>query len=1005
MSYFCGICKTKPDQISHHKSHLETQKHIDKKEVFELKLSKMTNDELQEKYGTNDIDKIILETETIIYNFKKLKNNLNENSYDTQQDELNMIQECNSISNKEALKEKIHEIHNFLRNNGAGYGMNALKVFNIIYGLKKIEENNLLDRVNLERPACEFSYLLQLANDNEDERLASTIFQNVLDSLASSNLRDILFYEIPKKMKGSVLGYLIKEINEITIIERTCNVLLSGKIYEYFIGRDATAISELGAYFTDRHIVEYILSKLNPSLNEDGTVPTMIDMFGGSGGFTTGYLNYLNEKYLDEINWETELSKVHHYDMNEDVIKSAGLEFFCLTGTLPNMTNLTYKNSFNDEFENKKFMYPLTNPPYGGDKNNKTDTQTKRDKIKEYIKKELSDETINEALRIKRQRQLKNIEVQEKQDKKDSDKTKVSLSTCSNRINRFARQHKLKGNDKESCSLILLMDIVDVEGTAIGILKEGVFFNKTYKDIRKCLVENYNVREIISVPQNQFENTSTKTSIIIFDNTEEKTTEVIFRDLIVEKYDEDVFGEFNDEIVIVENRGDIKCVIDEIVSQATKEEILSNQICSLNSKDYNKKEIIVGEGYELVKLGDICQFLPKSKRKASYGQEIGQYNFYTSSEKVQKCDEADYNEECLIIGSGGIANIKIDSQFSCSADNLLVKSNHNKYIYYLLSGKMELLSHGFSGSTLKHLSKDYLKNIEIPIPKCQEKMEEWMNKISQVYNKKNIKQQEIKELELLVQNRIKNITENEECDEVELGCICELNPEIMKDNQFSKINYIDIRSVKGETINNIQVFTKKFPSRAKRIIKKNDILFSTVRPNLKCYTLIYDNIENCIASSGFVVIRCDKINPKYIYTLLKDDKITEYLILNSTGTQYPAVNPSIFDKIKIKIPQNRQLIQEMEEVFKQIENLQNELKIAEELYNQYINELSQEAMPSQINSKQICEEEISNVNENTHQFEETKEEQPQIIEQDDDIEISFKPNKITKNKKSKKDTK
>ena len=47
--------------------------------------------------------------------------------------------EHHSISNKEALKDKIHEIHNYLRNNGAGYGMNALKVFNIIYGLKKIE--------------------------------------------------------------------------------------------------------------------------------------------------------------------------------------------------------------------------------------------------------------------------------------------------------------------------------------------------------------------------------------------------------------------------------------------------------------------------------------------------------------------------------------------------------------------------------------------------------------------------------------------------------------------------------------------------------------------------------------------------------------------------------------------------------------------------------------------------------------------------------------------------
>ena len=54
------------------------------------------------------------------------------------------VELSNNISNKEALRDKIHEIHNYLRNNGAGYGMNALKVFNLLYGLKKIEENNLL---------------------------------------------------------------------------------------------------------------------------------------------------------------------------------------------------------------------------------------------------------------------------------------------------------------------------------------------------------------------------------------------------------------------------------------------------------------------------------------------------------------------------------------------------------------------------------------------------------------------------------------------------------------------------------------------------------------------------------------------------------------------------------------------------------------------------------------------------------------------------------------------
>lgn len=256
------------------------------------------------------------------------------------------MEDLNCVSNREALKNKIHEIHNFIRNNGAGYGMAALKVFNLLYGLKKIEENNLLDKINLKRPDCEFSYLLKLANDYENEKICDLLFGNVLQSIFDSEIRELLFYEIPKNIRASVFGHLIKEIDKITIIEKTCNVLLSGKIYEYFIGRDESTISELGAYFTDRHIVDYILLKLDPKINDDGSIASMIDMFGGSGGFTTGYINYLNKKYPKMINWDNEINKIHHFDMNDDVIKSAGLEFFCLTGVFPNMDNLKYKKFF-----------------------------------------------------------------------------------------------------------------------------------------------------------------------------------------------------------------------------------------------------------------------------------------------------------------------------------------------------------------------------------------------------------------------------------------------------------------------------------------------------------------------------------------------------------------------------------------------------------------------------------------------------------------------------------
>ena len=103
------------------------------------------------------------------------------------------------------------------------------------------------------------------------------------------------------------------------------------------------------------------------------------------------------------------------------------------------------------------------------------------------------------------------------------------------------------------------------------------------------------------------------------------------------------------------------------------------------------------------------------------------YPFYTSSQTCSKyCDEYDYEEDCLIIGTGGNANIKYSSKFSCSTDNFVIKINLGqsvKYIYYYLSINIEVLQKGFVGVGLQHISKEYITNIKIPIPSIDRQKE------------------------------------------------------------------------------------------------------------------------------------------------------------------------------------------------------------------------------------------------------------------------------------------
>ena len=989
--YTCNFCKTKPDQLSHHKSHLETQKHKDKKELFELKLSKLSSNELLQLHNTTDLAVIIDENETsLIFNNAlmldnsdsdekliniPLSNNVINTTNTMSQEHFNKIEQSNNVSNREALRDKIHEIHNFLRNNGAGYGMNALKVFNLLYGLKKLEEKKLLDKVNLKRPVCEFSYLLKLANENKDEELTELILGSVSTSIYHSEISEFLFYEIPSNIKSSVFVHLIKEINKITIIEKTCNVLLSGKIYEYFIGRDASAISELGAYFTDRHIVDYIYSKLNPKINDDGTIGSMIDMFGGSGGFTTGYINYLNNKY-DDIDWETNINKIYHYDMNEDVIKSAALELFCLTGVLPNMKdNLTYKNSFTDEFEYKKFMNVITNPPYGGDKISKSDALIKRKKIIDYIKNELKTLT-DESIIKTRMRQITRLEKQDKQEKIDSDKTKVSIDTCSQRIRKYAKTNKLTGNDKESASLILIMDMVDIGGTAIGVLKEGVFFNKTYKDIRKCLIENFNVREVISVPADQFENTSTKTSIVIFNNTSTKTSLVKFSDLVVERYTEDKFEEINGEIVLNENKDDICGISDKLISEATKDELLKNPIYSLNGKDYNKKEIIVGKGYELVKLGDISDInMGSTPSTANHHywengtipwvsiSELNNNIIYDTKKHITKEGEITMKNRKipinsillsfkLSIGKLAIAGVEMYCNEAIIYLNSKNKKIHQMYLYYILEGlELEKFGRGTIGSH-GNLNKDILTNLQIPIPKSQQKITEWVDKISKPYDKKNKNEKLIMKLEEDIKNKIKDIEENEACDEVKIIDLCDIKSgkRLPLGHSYSDeptlYYYLQVTNFQNNSIDstNLKFINKNtYNILQKYDITENDIYIS-IAGTIGKVGIIPKQLNGSILTENAVRLTNIKINK--IFLLYYLNLVNNELIESSNMSTIKKLSIQSIEKLKIKIPKDKKLIKDFEPLFEEIEKLQTELKEADSQYKQFIKELSEEAIPT-----------------------------------------------------------
>ena len=213
---------------------------------------------------------------------------------------------------------------------------------------------------------------------------------------------------------------------------------------------------------------------------------------------------------------------------------------------------------------------------------------------------------------------------------------------------------------------------------------------------------------------------------------------------------------------------------------------------------------------------------------------------------------------------------------------------------HYLKNHLNILENGYVGSNHKNISKDYVQNLEIPIPslEVQNKIVEQLDVIH-----KNIQtcKEQIEESKKIMKYYVETMTYWEESKK--LGDICDINKENIN-SKYKYINYVDIGSINEGKINNTTKITSDFPSRAKRIFKKDDILLSTIRPNLRNYVYIDNEIENGICSTGFCVISGkSNINNKYIYYQLMSDSITNYLINNATGSQYPAVNSEIIKLI------------------------------------------------------------------------------------------------------------
>jgi len=784
--------------------------------------------------------------------------------------DINQIKEV-KMDNKSALINIFKNCLDILRDNEGLTGDKALRNMSYFLILKLIEPH-LGKEIDIDNFGYDFhledemhkTKLLQivrfsnLANVKEDD--ISTKMKGLWEDILSKHPSTKKIFLIDKGFdiqRQSTYKNLINKIN--TLPETECDIL--GDAYEEVIQSIMTG-KVLGQFFTPPSVKHMMVKLINPQVHPDGKIDSCCDPTMGTGGFLITYLkNILEQATAKNIKLDWDFIKtegLYGKELEPDTYQLAVSNMFITSGQM--FDKLDRGDSIRVPIS-RKFDNILANPPFG----------IKGLKYDDY----------NSLL-----------------------KDKYTPIKTDNAVSLFIQAiiYMLKINGK--CAVVL-PDGQDLFSKS----------NKTLVAIREYLMKTCDLKEIIYLPSGIFTHTSIKTCVFYFIKKREgddvletkinisKTQKETGRDYKFSKTHQTTTVKFYD----YNPYNDVKNLFVEVPI----EKIASNSY-SLNYAEYMKDETDeeqYEDGVVVKTLGEVCEFLPKSKRQASYGEKQGKYPFYTSSQICSKyCDEYDYEGECLIIGTGGNANIKYSSKFSCSTDNFVIKINIGqltKYIYYYLSINIEILQKGFIGVGLQHISKDYISNIKIPIPSLERQQEivKYLDFIYEKANKtSNEKIAELKQLNEFCLNNQKIFGENVVKELCEISII---NPENMKVGQYTEINYIDIASVKGGQILELQKLTNDFPSRAKRIVKKGDILYSSVRPNLKGYVYISDDIQNGIASTGFANIRVKEQNTilsKYLYYIMISDYITDYLINKAKGAQYPAVSFDDFETIKIPIP-------------------------------------------------------------------------------------------------------
>lgn len=659
-----------------------------------------------------------------------------------------------------------------------------------------------------------------------------------------------------------------------------------GDAFEYLLSIMGSQ-GEAGQFRTPRHIIDFIVTVVEPKKNE-----TILDPACGTAGFLiSSYKHILKENtkngklYLTPDEKKRLIDNFVGYDISPDMVRLSLVNMYLHGFKNPHI--FEYDTLTSEERWNDVSDVIMANPPF----------MTPKGGIKPH--------------------------------KKFSTKAKRS----------------------EVLFVDYIAEHLNPNGRAGIIVPEGIIFQSAnaYKALRKMLLKSY-LWAVVSLPTGVFNPYSgVKTSILLLDkNMVKRTNDILFVKIENDGFDlgaqrrEIKQNDLPDALRLLQKykttiiKGK-SCELTEFEKKyanvVSKEKIAKSGDYNLSGDRYKESKIHIHKKWPTVNLGEIAKVIsgqspggqyynnegngmPFYQGKTEFGDRyIGQPKTWTT--QITKVAE---KEDILMSVRAPVGPVNFSTQKICIGRGLAAIRPNEKiekiYLFNYLKVIQENIK-GNGGTVFDSISREQIQNIKIPLPPLSVQKEI----VAEIEGYQKI----IDGAKQVVENYKPVIKINPEWKVVELGEMCELEYGFT-DTAKDKGNARLIRITDIDENGKLKEFGKKFINLTKEaepyLLKQNDILVARTGATYG-KTMIFKESYPAIFASYLIRLKFNNIViPDYYWIFSQSENYwIEARTLMSGGAQQQ-FNANAIKRIKIPIPsisEQKQIIGEIEEEQKLVE--------------------------------------------------------------------------------------